>query len=73
MWRHTVKFGCVYVYFILIVYSFIYMCIHCLGHLSPLPISSLPLTPIPSLTGRTCSALFSNFVEEKIKEIIRKT
>jgi hypothetical protein len=45
-----------------IVYSFIHMCIHYLGHLSPLP----PLSPpTPSLPGRTCSALFSNFVEEK--------
>jgi hypothetical protein len=36
--------------------SFIHMCIHCLGH-------SLPY--IPSLPGRTFSALFSNCVEEK--------
>jgi hypothetical protein len=40
-------------------YSFIHMCIHCLGHFSPLPSSTLPLS------GRTCSALLSNFVEEK--------
>jgi hypothetical protein len=37
-------------------YSFIHMCIHCLGHFSLLP--RLP----PS--GRTCSALFSSSVEE---------
>jgi hypothetical protein len=38
------------IYFI--VFTFTYMCIHCLGH---------PPTP-----GRTCSALlFSDFVEEK--------
>jgi hypothetical protein len=36
------------------------MCTHCLGHLSPLPLSPTPLLP-----GRTYSALFSNFVEEK--------
>jgi hypothetical protein len=40
-----------------IVYTFIHMCIHWLGHLSPLP-------PLSSLPGRTCSSLLSsNFVE----------
>jgi hypothetical protein len=42
------------------------MCIHCLGHffpLLPLP-PPAPCSPTP-LAGRTCSALFSNFVEEK--------
>jgi hypothetical protein len=44
-------------------YSFIHMCIHCLGHSSPCP---HPLSPHPSLLpDRTCSALISNFVEEK--------
>jgi hypothetical protein len=47
-------------------YSFIHMCIHCMGHVSPPPGPSLlPSPPLPSLPGRTCSALFSNFVEEK--------
>jgi hypothetical protein len=41
------------------------MCIHFLGH--------LPLLP-PTLPGKTCSALFfSDFVEKKTREIIRKT
>jgi hypothetical protein len=48
-----------------IFYSFIHMCIHCLGHFFPLfpaPFHS----PHPlQLPGRTCSALSSNFVEEK--------
>jgi hypothetical protein len=53
-----------------IVYSFIYMCIHCLGPLSPLP---SPPSPPSSLPGKTCSALFSNFIEDKTYAIIRKT
>jgi hypothetical protein len=49
-----------------IVYSFIHMYIHCLGHLSPLPPAPIPLPPTPLPPGRICSALlFSNFVEEK--------
>jgi hypothetical protein len=47
-------------------YSFIHMCIHCLGHFSPLPPPPLSPPHPPSLPGRTCSALISNFVEEKI-------
>jgi hypothetical protein len=47
----------------LLFYSFIHMCIHCLGHSSPCP-PPTPFPPTPSLPGRTCSALFSNFVEE---------
>jgi hypothetical protein len=51
------------IYLFFIVYSFIHMCIHYLGHHSPhAPFPSLPL---PSLPDRTCSALFPNFVEEK--------
>jgi hypothetical protein len=42
-------------------YSFIHMCIHCLGLFSPFSPSLSPL----SLPGRICSALISNFVEEK--------
>jgi hypothetical protein len=48
------------------------MCIHLLGHLSPL-LSTLSFSsPTPLLLGRTHSALFFNFVEEKTA-IIRKT
>jgi hypothetical protein len=43
-------------------YSFIHVCIHCLGHFFPLLPSSLPP---PSVPGRSCSALITNFVEEK--------
>jgi hypothetical protein len=40
--------------FYFIIFTFIYMCIHYLGH------------PPPPLSGRTCSTLsFSDFVEEK--------
>jgi hypothetical protein len=46
-------------------YSFIHMCIHCLGHFSPLP-PPLPFLPLPpSVPGRSCSALITNFVVEK--------
>jgi hypothetical protein len=46
-------------------YSFIHMCIHCLGHFCPLP-PSLTLSPFPpSVPGRSCSAFITNFVEEK--------
>jgi hypothetical protein len=34
---------------------------------TPLPPQTHPLPPIPSLPGRNCSELFSNFVEEYIK------
>jgi hypothetical protein len=46
-------------------YSFIHMCKHCLDHFSP-P-APLPhfLLPPHSLPGRSCSAVISNFVEEK--------
>jgi hypothetical protein len=48
-------------FFLLFIYSYV----HTLGHFSPLPpIPSLSLPP-PSIPGRTCSALFSNFVDEK--------
>jgi hypothetical protein len=36
-----------------------------LGHFSPLSPSPSLSPSTPSLPGRTCSALFSNFVEEK--------
>jgi hypothetical protein len=51
--------------FICLFYSFIHMCVHCLGHFSPLPPAPTLSSPTPSLPGRTCSALISNFVEEK--------
>jgi hypothetical protein len=45
--------------------SFIHMCIHCMGHFSTLPPSPI-LNPFPlSVPGRSCSALITNFVEEK--------
>jgi hypothetical protein len=51
--------------FFKIFYSFIHVCIHCLGDFSSLlPAPSLSPPP-PMLPGRTCSALSSNFVEEK--------
>jgi hypothetical protein len=46
-------------------YSFIHMCIHCLGHFSTL-LPSPTLSPLlPSVPGRSCSALITNFVVEK--------
>jgi hypothetical protein len=46
------------------IYLFIYLYVHTLFGPSLLPASRpLPLAP-PSLPGRTCSALLSNFVEE---------
>jgi hypothetical protein len=42
-------------FFYFIIFTFTYMCIHCLGHL-----------PTPPSSSKTCSAImFSNFVEEK--------
>jgi hypothetical protein len=44
---------------------FIYSHVHTLGHFSPL-MPLLPSPPFPpSVPGSTCSALISNFVEEK--------
>jgi hypothetical protein len=46
--------------------SFTHMCIHCLGHFSPLPPTPF-FSPHPLLLpGRICSALISKFVEEKV-------
>jgi hypothetical protein len=45
--------------FYFMAFTFTYIYIHCLCHPPPLP-------------GRTCSALF-DFVEEKTKEVIRRT
>jgi hypothetical protein len=45
-------------------WSFIHMCIHCLGHFSTLPHSPTLLPPF-SVSGRSCSALITDFVEEK--------
>jgi hypothetical protein len=41
------------------------MCIHCLSHFSPPPPNPSLSNPHPLLLCRTCSVLFSNFVEEK--------
>jgi hypothetical protein len=59
--------------FIYLFISSIHMCIHCLGHFSPLPPAPHSLPFPPSLSGRICSALISNFVEERVWTIIRKT
>jgi hypothetical protein len=60
--------------FIFIFYLFIHSYVYTL--FGPfLPHAPCPF-PLPSpllLPGRTCSALFSNIVEEKTKAIIRKT
>jgi hypothetical protein len=53
------------IFFPIFYYSFIHMCVHCLGHFSSLPPSPTLSLPLASLPGRTCSALISNFVEEK--------
>jgi hypothetical protein len=45
--------------------SFIHMCIHCLGHFSPLLPSPIFSPLLPSLPGRSHSALITDFVEEK--------
>jgi hypothetical protein len=58
--------------FIFYFFSFIHMCIQCLGHFSPLPPTPsltrlpLPLPPTLSLPGRNYFALISNFVEERV-------
>jgi hypothetical protein len=51
--------------FFLFIYSFIHMCIHCLGHFSPLPPSPVLCPLSPSVPGRNCSAFITNFVEKK--------
>jgi hypothetical protein len=57
---------------LLFFYSLIHMSIHCLGQFFPLlPNPSLSPNPL-LLPGRTCSALVSNFVEDRT-QIIRKT
>jgi hypothetical protein len=56
---------CLFSFLLFFNFSFIHVCIHCLGHTSSLaPTTSLFPQPL-LLPGRTCSALFSNFVEEK--------
>jgi hypothetical protein len=52
-------------YLFIFIYSFIHICIYCLGHFFPLFASPYPSTTLPSLPGRTCSAIFCNYVEEK--------
>jgi hypothetical protein len=49
---------------------FIYSYVHTLfGPFLPLALHPLLLPPPPSLPGRTCSVLFSSFVEEKTSAI----
>jgi hypothetical protein len=51
------------VFFCFVFCSFIHMCIHCLGHFSTLFPS--PMSPLPSsVSGRSLSALVTDFVEE---------
>jgi hypothetical protein len=51
---------------IVLFFLFIYSHVHTVfGPFLPLAHHPLPLLPSPSLPGRTCSALLSNFVEEK--------
>jgi hypothetical protein len=47
--------------FFFVIYSYVHTF---LDHFSPSPFL-FPLPPLPSLPGRTYSALFSKFVEEK--------
>jgi hypothetical protein len=49
-------------YFFIIIHLFI--CTYIVWAISPLCPPALPSLPTPLLPGRTCSALFSNFVEE---------
>jgi hypothetical protein len=63
----------------LLLFSFLKFFIHLLACafivwvVSPLGPHPLLLPLPPLLLGKTCSALFSNFVEEKTYPIIRKT
>jgi hypothetical protein len=49
------------------IFSFIHMCIQCLGHFFPPPFL------FPSLPGRNYFALISDFVEERVEAIIGRT
>jgi hypothetical protein len=49
-------------------YSFTHTCIHCLGHFYPLLADSSLFPLLHLLPGRICSALISNFVEEKHRQ-----
>jgi hypothetical protein len=51
--------------FFFCLFSFIHMCIHCLGHFSTLPPSSTLHPLLLSVPGRSHSALITDFVEEK--------
>jgi hypothetical protein len=52
-------------FFVIFLFFIYHMCMHCLGHLSPLPSCPLSLLSTPSLPSRIYSAFFPNFVEEK--------
>jgi hypothetical protein len=62
-----------------VVFSFFFLLLYCWFyiylHIYALFVPSCPHTPSPPnhpLPGRTCSTLFSNFVEEKPYETLRK-
>jgi hypothetical protein len=58
--------------FLFIIYSFIHMCIHCLGHLSPLPPVPSPSShPLTSRQNLFCPLL--QFCWREKYTIIRKT
>jgi hypothetical protein len=44
-------------------YSFIHMCIHCLGHFSPLPPSPTLFPPSPPSSRQSCSAFITSFIQ----------
>jgi hypothetical protein len=62
MCRENIKLKNIFLFFSLFIYSYVHTLF---GPFLPPDICPLPLAPLPSLPGRTCSALFSNFVEEK--------
>jgi hypothetical protein len=52
--------------FFVVIFIHLFICVYIVWAISPLLLpASLLFLPTPSLPGRTCSALFSNFVGEK--------